>query len=389
MQVFKTYFKLLKCYKGTLIIYFTLFLVISVVFVKNLSAPSGEQAFSSYQLDLAVIDRDKQTFGSALKTYFEGEHQFLEMEDDEDAILNELYWRNLDYVLVVPEGYEDSILDEQKPDMELQCIKIPGNYESSYFETELIQYTGRLNGLLSCGYSMEEAEKELENLKEKTVSVTMASFVSENQNDVSTVFFAFVPYLAISLGILGVGIILLQFNKQELKDRTECSAMPLRERVTGLTGGILAYGCILLLILLVTAAFLSDGSILTDPRLPYFTINMVAMILFGLSLGFLTGTIAKNVDAVNGIVNIVGLGLCFLGGVFVPLEFFSDKITKIAKFLPSYWYVVTNNTIGEMKEMTPKIAGEIFPQMGVIFGYALAIFAVTLVIVSGKRKRNG
>ena len=236
---------------------------------------------------------------------------------------------------------------------------------------------------------MEEAEAKLLKLKEKTVSVSIASFVNEKQNDASAIFFSFVPYLAISLGILGVGIILIQFNRKELKDRMECSSMPLRERVAGLTGGILVYGCMLLLFLLVMAVILSEGEILGDERLFCFLLNAMVMILFGLSLGFLTGSIVKNRDAVNGIVNIVGLGLCFLGGVIVPLEFFSAGITEVARFLPSYWYVVTNETIRGMKELTPKIAGIIFPQMGVVLGYTLAIFAVTLVILSGKRKRNG
>ena len=126
MQVFKTYFKLLKSYKGTLLIYFAVFLGVSIVLVKNLTNSAAEQVFTSDQLDLALIDRDCQTLGPAIKKYFEGEHQFLDVADDEEAILNELYWRQADYVLVLPAGYEESIQDEKIPDLELQCMKIPG-----------------------------------------------------------------------------------------------------------------------------------------------------------------------------------------------------------------------------------------------------------------------
>ena len=388
MQVFKTYFKLLNYYKGVVALYLVIFLLVSIVVANNRSGGSANEQFSSDQLKLAVVVRDGKTFRTALEQYFQNQHQFLEVEDDEEAILNELYWRMIDYVLVIPEGYEEKLIAGEEKNTELQCMKVPGRYENSYFETELKQYTGRLSALLRCGYSLEEAENTLASLKDKRASVELASFVNANQNDKATVFFGMVPYLAFSLGIIGVGTILLQFNKQELKDRTECSAMPLRLKAGGLTAAILVYGILLFVTVMGIATVLSEGSILSDVRCPLFAINVAAMLLLGLSLGFLTGSVVKNADTVNGIVNIVGLGLCFLGGVFVPLEFFSERIIRVARWLPSYWYVINNQTIGEMKDLSPALFRQIFSQMGVVLGYALAIFAMTLVIMSVKRKRK-
>ena len=87
-------------------------------------------------------------------------------------------------------------------------------------------------------------------------------------------------------------------------------------------------------------------------------------------------------------VNIVSLGLCFLGGVFVPQEFFSDTIIKAARFFPTYWYVATNETIGGMKKLDTALFGEIFSQIGLVACYALVFFAVTLVVISNRRKRR-
>lgn len=389
MQVFKAYFKILRKYKKVLILYFAIFMVVAVVMSINTGnmSFSDEQNFSATKLKLAIIDRDQQTLGTSIKDYFKEEHELIEIEDDEDVILNELYWRKLDYVLVIPEGYERSILDEETLDMDLECMKVPGDYDSSYFEVELSQYMAKLTGLLKCGYSMSEAEAELKALKQETVEVQMAAFINKNQNDICTNFFLYVPYMFVSLGIVGVGMILLRFNEQEVKDRMECSSTPLKVRITGLTGGIFVYGLIMFLLVFLTAGVLSKGSIFTDIRTPYFVINMFAMLLLGLSLGFFTGTVAKNGDTVNGIVNVVGLGLCFLGGVFVPLEFFGKGILKVAKFFPTYWYVVTNEAIGGMTQMTSSLAEEIFPQIGVVLCYAFVIFAITLVIISSKRKR--
>lgn len=386
MQVFKLYFKMLKAYKGTIIMYLAIFLSVALIMTGNLSVDSDANTEET-KLNIAIIDQDNKTFGKTLKKYFEDTNNLIDMEYDKDAILNELYWRKLDYVLIIPKGFEDSLLDGEKEDMELESMKVPGYFDASYFESELSLYTSKLTGLLEAGYSMDEATDTLMDLQGEETEVTLADFVNQNQNDACTIFFVYAPYLFITLGMNGIGIILLRFNERQVKDRMECSSTSLKERIAGLTGGILVFGVMLLVVVLVAAGVLSKGSIYTDARFPYFLLNLSVMLLFGLSLGFLAGTIAKNGDAINGLVNVVSLGLCFLGGVFVPQEFFSETIIKVAKFFPTYWYVATNESIGAMKKLTPELTSSIVSQVGVVAGYALVIFAVTLVIISGRRKR--
>ncbi|MDE6434403.1 MAG: ABC transporter permease [Lachnospiraceae bacterium] len=387
MQVFKTYFKLLNHYKGTIIMFFAVFLTVALVMTGNLSAGGEQEEFEGTKLSIAVIDQDGTQLGTTLKKYFEDSHELQDMEYDEDSILDELYWRKVDYVLIIPKGYTESLLHDDTEKMELQCMKVPGLFEAVYFESELNLYISKLTGLLKSGYTLEEAGETMLSLKKETAKVTMASFVNENRNDACTVFFSYVPYLFITLGISGVGIILLRFNEKEVKDRMECGAMPMKERVAGLSAGIFMFGLILLATVLAIAGILSKGSIYTDVRFPYFLLNMFVMLLFGLSLGFLIGFVAKNNETVNGIVNVVSLALCFLGGVFVPMEFFSDAILKVAKFIPTYWYMKNNEAIGSMTGMSKDLMGDMLPQMGVVAGYALVIFAVTLVVISKKRKR--
>lgn len=387
MQVFKTYFKLLNHYKGIIIMYFAIFLTVALVMTENMSVGSKQEEFEGTKLSVAVIDQDGTELGTVLKSYFSDSHDLIDMEYDEDSILNELYWRKVDYVLIIPKGFEKGLLDDDTEKTELQCMKVPGLFEAAYFESELYLYISKLTGLLKAGYTMEEAGETLLSLKENTTKVTMASFVNENRHDACTVFFGYVPYLFITLGINGVGILLLRFNQKEIKDRMECGATAMKERVAGLSAGILVFGLILFAAVLAVAGILSGGSIYTDVRFPYFLLNMFVMLLFGLSLGFLTGFVAKNSETINGIVNVVSLALCFLGGIFVPMEFFSDVILKVAKFIPTYWYMKNNEAIGSMTGMSRDLALDVIPQMGVVAGYTLVIFAATLVLISAKRKR--
>lgn len=390
MQVFKLYFKLLKSNKWVIIMYFAIFLAVALVIsdAQSVDGNNNQEAMKEEILTITIIDEDKESFGDALKEYFSNGNDIVDMEYDEQKILDELYWRKLDYALVIPKGFEESLLDENVEDMELKCMKVPGYFDANFFESELSLYTSKLTSLLKAGYSMEEAQQQLLDLQDEQTKVELATFVNVNQNDKSTTFLAYVPYLFITLGMNGIGLILLTFNAPLVKARMECSSTTMKTRIAGLIGGILLYGALLMIAVVVVVAIVSKGSILTDARFPYFLINMLGMLLFSLSLGFFTGTIAKNQDVVNGLVNVLSIGLCFLGGVFVPYEFFGDAVLKVAKFVPTYWYAVTNTKIGAMTEMTSGLANDIFWQVGLVFGYALVIFAVTIVIIANKRKQT-
>lgn len=390
MQVFKLYFKLLKSNKGILIMYFAIFLTVAIVIsdAQSIDGNNNQEAMKEEILTITIIDEDQKLFGNGLKEYFCNGNDIVDMEYDEQKILDKLYWRKLDYALVIPKGFEESLLDEDVKDMTLKCMKVPGYFDASFFESELFLYTSKLTSLLKAGYSVEDAQKQLLDLQDEQTEVKLATFVNANQNDKSTTFLAYVPYLFITLGMNGIGLILLTFNAPLVKSRMECSSSTMKARIAGLISGILLYGMLLMVAVIVVVAIVSKGRILTDVRFPYFIINMFGMLFFSLSLGFFTGTIAKNQDAVNGLVNVLSIGLCFLGGVFVPYEFFGDAVLKVAKFIPTYWYAVTNTKIGAMTEMTPGLANDIFWQVGLVFGYALVIFAVTIVIIANRRKQT-
>lgn len=383
MRVFKTFFLILNKYKGTVFIFFAVFLSISLIMAK-VNGGGGETAFLQDSLDIAIVDEDDGTFAARLKEYFGTHDQVAETQMDPDEIAEALYWRRLDYVLVIPKGAGKILADGRIP--ELSCMKVPGYFDSAYFEAELTMYLQKMAALVKNGVDTDTAQQRLMELQKKETKVHMASFVNKNQKDICTRFFLYVPYLFIAVGVSGIGLVLLRINQKEVRERTECSAMPMKKRVAGLTAAVLVYGFCLYLFVMAAAVVLSGGSILTDVRFPWFMVNIFAMLLFGLSLGFFTGMIVKNDDAVNGVVNVTSLVLCFLGGVFVPRQFFGDGVMKVARLFPTYWYVVNNEAIGAVKNVTREFVRDVLAQSAVSVGYACVLFAVTLVIVSARRK---
>ena len=380
MRVFKTYFLILNRYKGTVFLYFAVFLSLALIMAK-VNGADTEKAF-----DVAIVNEDRGSFSEAVEEYFGSCNNVTTMEYDEEKITNALYWKRLDYVLVIPDGFSKEL--ENGRWMDLSCMKVPGYFDSVYFESELQMYLQKLQILVRNGYTMEEAQKELMKVQKQETKVTLASFVNEKQGDINTHFFLYVPYLFIAVGVAGIGLVLLRLNGREVKERTECGAMPMRNRIGGMVAAITLFGILMYVLVLVIDVFLSKGSILHDMRLPWFLLNIFAMLLFGISLGFFAGMVAKNVDAMNAIVNVVSLVLCFLGGIFVPREWFAGSIGKIAKLVPTYWYVVNNEEIGQMTQATSSFVKNMLIQSGIVVAYAVVFFAVTLVIISARRKRT-
>ena len=63
-------------------------------------------------------------------------------------------------------------------------------------------------------------------------------------------------------------------------------------------------------------------------------LNGFTIMLGALAAAYFVGSMTKSNAAVNGMANVLSLGFCFLGGIFVPLELLTGVIRKIAQFFP-------------------------------------------------------
>ena len=109
------------------------------------------------------------------------------------------------------------------------------------------------------------------------------------------------------------------------------------------------------------------------------------MLFAAIALAYLIGVIAPNRDALTGIANIISLGMCFLGGVFVPLEFLGNHVKVVSQFFPVYWYEKANDILSDFGHLTASAKGQ-FLQAIMIQLVFTAVF-VCLVLVVEKYKR--
>lgn len=166
----------------------------------------------------------------------------------------------------------------------------------------------------------------------------------------------------------------------------KASAVPARRQsLEGFAAsGVLAIS--LWLIATLAALVLYSREFLNNSAAGWYLINSFALLLVSLSLAYFVGTLVKTSDALNGIVNILGLGMCFLCGVFVEMDYLSGPVRKAAQFLPVYWYESVNTLLARYGDSAGNVMTQILSGIGIQVLFAAALVCLTLA--AAKRKER-
>ena len=115
----------------------------------------------------------------------------------------------------------------------------------------------------------------------------------------------------------------------------------------------------------------------------YYTLNVLVNLLVTISIALLLSNFIENTNILSVFANIIGLGLSFISGVFVPQEILSEGVLKVAKCFPTYWYV---DVVSKIHETTGNLMlADISMGLGIQLLYAVALFALSLVATKYKK----
>lgn len=375
MQVYKAYIKILKKTLPSLSIYIVIFLALSFLLTGSGKANKTTQ-FTENKIDIAVINEDEGILGNAFKSYLGDAHNLVELENDKEILQDELYYRNVEYILFIPKNYTEKLM---AGDIENLCenVKVPGSSTGKYLDSQIEQYISTLNSYLLSGANEKEAIEYTARDLSKQVEVNLldSSITTSKADDYY--YFLYLPYILISLVIMGIGPILMVFNRKEINDRNLCSAMSLKSKNIQLI-----LGCILTVVaffaFFMIIAFGMYGKNMGIVKALLYITNAFVFLIIATAIGYFVSIFAKTSNVLNMVTNTVGLGMSFLGGIFVPREILGENVLNISRFLPTYWYVNAVDAIqnvgsnhGLMKDIQVSIGIEVI--------FAIAIFAVALV----------
>lgn len=377
MQVFKLFFKIAKTKWLATLIFLGIFLLI----LNFTDVGGGAQSFSTSKMSLTVYDHDNTDASKRLYEHLKKNNEIVEIEDDKDKIIDALYITSTNYVIDIKEGYAER-LAKGETDGLFTTRYLHDSYTNKLADSTLDDYVGTVKAYLAGGMELDKALDAAEEALDIKTDVTMETFSDDSPAAKSAPFFNYMPYALLSIIVSVLCPVLIAMNKKEVGFRTKCSSIKLSSvsaQTVAASGIFVAIIWVFLMILGVG----KNGGMFTG-NMWYAVLNSVAFTLVCVAVALLFSELGIDDNAQAFATQVLGLGMAFLCGMFVPQEMLSSGVLAAARFLPAYWYVRANDMVCGMSTETFKLS-TVLTCIGIQLLFAAAIFAVSLIVKRQKK----
>lgn len=394
MQTYKTFMRIALKNIPSISMYFVIFAVIAIISTSQ-SKENKEIIYQDTEIKFTIFNRDGSKTGDAIKECLSEKNEYVKIEDDEEAVRVALFYRDIYYAVIVPEGYEEAIKNGK--DMELMNYKVPDSAMGYYMDMTVESYVKTLKGYVAAGYSIDEANsKAVETLK-STVDVNLLSNLEKDNVDTNPFlgesndrpaiyyFYQYVPYIFLAIMISGVGPIMITFGKSDIRKRVAVSSQSFKSYSAQMFLGVVTCGVALLALFNILAVIMYADNISFAGIVSYVIIT-ACLLAVSMGITYLGGNLFSKTSTMGAFSNVVSLGFSFLGGIFVPIEFLGATMKNIARFTPTYWYVRANDAVTEIKSFSDINLEEFVLACGVQLLFAVAFFSIGLAVSKNKRE---
>lgn len=379
MIVFKNYFNIVKRHLGIIIMFSAISIGVSVI---NTSYTSTED-YVSVEPKIAVINYDESALSDNFVDYITERAKIVEVEDNEKAIQDTLYLNKADSILIIPDNFGANLLMGNEPNVK---IKKSTQNVSEYTELLVNRYFKIAENYSKVGMTENEIIRNIEKDIQNEIEVKVSS---NKQSDMEklAVYYSFENYAFLSIFTFIIGTIMCIFNKETIKKRNNVSKLNPKSFSNQLFLGHMT------LTLSIWAIFILISVIIYKDLM--FTVNGLLLILNSLcfaitatSLAYLIGCLIKNENVISGIQNVISLGLSFISGCFVPIEWLDTNIINFSKIFPSYWFIQGNYDITKLSTFNYETIQPVIQNYGIILAFGIIYFTISKVIIAKKSKNN-
>ena len=378
MIVFKAFLRVLNKNKSPVI----LFTVMLVAFgILNFTSNESVTDFTSSKPDILIVNNDTQDgVTKSFIQYIESRSNIIDVleEDVDDA----LFYRNVNYVVYIPKGFREDILNGNKPNVD---VKSTGDYQASLASMMVSRSLSVVN-LYSSYVSDEDILVSLVNdTLEKEVSVSITSKLDSYKMSRMTTYFNFMNYAMLAGLLYVIGVILSSFKNDKIMKRCIVSSMSYKKfnRYLILSNGMFA---IVLWFIYMILSYVLLGDILISSHGLVCVLNSFVFSIVALVIALFIGSLISDKNAINGIVNVIALGSSFLCGAFVPIEFMPKSVVNMSKVLPSYYYINSNELVKSIEVVNFDSLIPIFKNILVMILF-IVLFVVLINVVSRKKRK--
>lgn len=375
MIVFKNYFKVMKKYKYVIIMYTVIFTMFAVM-ATNFSSDIG--SFSSTKPKVAIVNHDTDTvLIDSFYDYLDENTKIVKLDEDEDSLKDALFFSEVEYILIIPKNFTEDFLSGKNP--KINTMSYPLGYGNVYTEMLLNRFLNISQVYAQSGMNQEMIANNIKNDLKETATVTLNSKTNFASITSVNYYYNFMNYTLIAICVHIIGMILNSFNMTDIKRRNIVSNYSYKKINRQLFLGNLCLMAGIWLLYVCISFILYFDSMMTYYGL-LMIINSFVFCITILSMGFLIGSVIRNRQATDGIVNVLALGSSFLCGAFVPQEFLGDFVISISKVLPSYWFIKNNNDIAKLSSFDFSSLQPIFINMLIVLIFGIVLFIITNII---------
>ncbi|MBR2289158.1 MAG: ABC transporter permease [Clostridia bacterium] len=380
MTVFKTFWKILNKNKVVVIIYTVILLLFGI---SNMQTSEQNLSFTPKKPDVLIINEDENTeITKNLIDYIQKNTNLKNVENTEEAIDDAVFYREVNYVIYIPENYTQDFLNGQNPEIK---VKSTGDYQSAYAEMMVARYLQVANLYQGKIENREELITKINEVLENEVKVEVTTKLDTTALEKASYYYNFASYSLLACLIMIIGLILNSFNEEKIRKRIVISNTNYKKHNRILLLSNCCYSLVLWLFYVI-ASFILLGKIMLSQAGLIYILNSLVFVLCVTALSFLLGTLVTNKNALSGISNVVSLGSSFLCGAFIPIKWLPPAVIKVAHALPTYYYIKTNESLKTIENFNQITMKPIWENMLIILAFTVAFVVLTNIVSKKKRK---
>ena len=366
MQVFKCTLKIIARNKVFPLIYIVGLSFMGLFMSWSFDFEGQSSEFESTKANYAVIDRDQSQLSLGIIDSLESCGQRIDVVDNTLAMQDAVAKGEIDYLLIIPSGYEQSFEDavvSNEPLPRMDMVFSFSSLEGRFVDEQVQNYLGIMQTLMLAypDAALSQLTFDAQDALTDSAHVTYIESTSTlSAIDRFTFFLQWSTYSLFAGIVVCVGMLCTTFARVDVRRRNLVSSLSFA---------------------LAIIAFPTAAQQIGVLGLLWCALSVLTFCLVPLAVGYLLGQIGATDIICNAVGNIVGMVLSFLGGAWVPLDLMAPEITAIAHWFPCYWYndaclLSAHLSTGTDATGVVSIVGD----LGVLLLFAAALFGVALLI---------
>ena len=399
MSTFKTALRMALAHPFYLLIY-TVFISLMGVFIAASVSWNSSQLteYKPYDANVIVVDRDGSDLSRALTKHLGSRFDLVTgVGDDTYDLADALSKSNsakgsADCVFFIPEGFEDDLVAAARAGESLPKLDVTygaGTMAAALSSAEASRWISLAGAAaaLEPTASNGDVAKAAEHAAAKRAEVQIER-VKVDSAAAATLesYFNFGAYAIISSVIVSVGLVFSGMNEPERVRRMDAGPISERQRSLAVFAAAVLTVCIWFVSSMMgVVGFAGAVAEVGVGRVCLALAATFALACTPLAVGFALSSLGAREELLNGVGNLLGMLMTFLGGAWMPLSLMGPAVQTVAHFVPTYW---VNDAIGKAlaSDLTSAMLGDIACDLGVTVLFAVAIAAAGLALSRTKSR---